>query len=318
MRAPSAPEGSSEPLAPRAIRAAHSRFPLFLHAFAKLRCASYGRVVMSFTPAVVPPDGATPRVWLLIHKHGLIVREDERGVSLPTDDDLAALSVTADDAHYLGVLHGEHLFAAKVEGKPTAGLVARHLMMLHGTLADDIMAVAGRASHVIDWASTHRFCGRCGAENERDPSGERAMRCPRCGLLAYPRITPAIIVLVRRGEQALLARGARFPLPFYSTLAGFSEIGESLEETLAREVREEVGIEVKNVRYFGSQPWPFPNSLMLGFVADYAGGEIVIDPKEIVDAGWYSVDALPSIPPPVSIARRLIDAWIADVRGTPP
>jgi NAD+ diphosphatase len=131
--------------------------------------------------------------------------------------------------------------------------------------------------------------------------------------MAYPRIAPAIIVLVRRGDEALLARGARFPAAFYSTLAGFAEVGESLEETLAREVREEVGIEVKNARYFGSQPWPFPHSLILAFTAEWAGGEIVADGVEVLDAQWFRADALPPIPPRVSIARQLIDAWLDDV-----
>src|SRR5262249_3755857 len=142
---------------------------------------------------------------------------------------------------------------------------------------------------------------------------ERCMKCPACGLTAYPRIAPAVIVLVRRGEEALLARGARFPLPFYSTLAGFSEVGETLEQTVAREIREEVGVEVKDVRYFGSQPWPFPHSLMIGFTAEWAGGEIKCDPTEIADAKWFRADALPLVSPPLSIARRLIDAWVAEV-----
>jgi NAD+ diphosphatase len=141
------------------------------------------------------------------------------------------------------------------------------------------------------------------------------MRCPSCGLLAYPRISPAVIVLVRRGEEALLARGTRFPLPFYSTLAGFVEVGESLEDTVAREVREEVGIEVDRVRYFGSQPWPFPHSLMVAYTAHWASGEITPNAREIVDAGWFRADALPTIPPRLSIARRLIDAWLEEVGG---
>src|SRR6185436_16767524 len=120
--------------------------------------------------------------------------------------------------------------------------------------------------------TTHRFCGRCGAPTEPVPD-ERCMRCPACGLMAYPRIAPAVIVLVRRGDEALLARGARFPGIFFSTLAGFVEPGESLEETIAREIEEEVGIQVKSPRYFGSQPWPFPHSLMVGFHAEWAGGE---------------------------------------------
>jgi NAD+ diphosphatase len=124
-----------------------------------------------------------------------------------------------------------------------------------------------------------------------------------------------VIVLVRRGPLALLARNARFPVPFYSTLAGFSSIGETLEETLQREVLEEVGVHIGNVRYFGSQPWPFPNSLMIGFTAEWEAGDIAVDNDEIADAQWFSVDALPVIPPRMSIARRLIDAWVAEVSG---
>ena len=130
----------------------------------------------------------------------------------------------------------------------------------------------------------------------------------------YPRIAPAVIVLVRRGEEALLARNARFPLPFYSTLAGFSDIGETLEDTVHREIREEVGIEVANVRYFGSQPWPFPNSLMIAFTAEWASGDIAVDADEIADAQWFTRDALPMVPPPLSIARRMIDAWLTERR----
>ena len=142
------------------------------------------------------------------------------------------------------------------------------------------------------------------------------MICPSCGLAAYPRIAPAIIVLVRRGDRALLARNAKYPVPIYSTLAGFVDIGESLEETLAREVREEVGIEVTNIRYFGSQPWPLPHSLMIGFTAEWAGGEIRVDGEEITDAQWFAADDLPSLlPSHISIARRLIDAWTEEIEG---
>jgi NAD+ diphosphatase len=129
----------------------------------------------------------------------------------------------------------------------------------------------------------------------------------------YPRISPAIITLVRKGDLALLASNAKFPGAFYSTLAGFAEIGESLEETLIREVHEEAGVKVNHVRYFGSQPWPFPNSLMIAFTAEHESGEIKIDPNELSDAKWYSIAELPMIPPPLSIARQLINAWIADV-----
>jgi NAD+ diphosphatase len=138
--------------------------------------------------------------------------------------------------------------------------------------------------------------------------GEAAMRCPACGLLAYPRISPAVMVLVRDGDKLLLARSPHFKPGVFSALAGFVEPGETLEQCAAREVREEVGIEIANLRYFDSQPWPFPNSLMVAFFADYAGGTIRPDPAEIAEAAWFSPDELPILPDPISISRRLIDA----------
>ena len=188
---------------------------------------------------------------------------------------------------------------------------------LHGRLDDLEWNLGGRATQLADWYRDHRYCGRCGGEMERTP-GERAMRCPADGHLAYPRLSPAVIVLVERGDgRALLGRSGRWDTPMYSTLAGFVEPGESLEDTVHREIREEVGIEVDTIRYFGSQPWPFPNSLMLGFTARWAGGDIEVDGDEIVDARWFRPDALPEIPPKLSIARQLIDDWL-DRAGNAP
>lgn len=185
---------------------------------------------------------------------------------------------------------------------------------LWARLDETLFGIAGRANQLAHFASTHRFCGRCGSPTSSDPA-ERAFRCQGCALVNYPRISPAIITLVRRGEEALLANSGRFPVAFFSTLAGFSEVGESLEETLVREVHEEVGVRVANVRYFGSQPWPFPHSLMIGFTADWVSGEVVPDGKEIKEARFFRADALPRIPPRASIARRLIDAWVREVTG---
>ncbi|MGO9836965.1 MAG: NAD(+) diphosphatase [Polyangiaceae bacterium] len=255
--------------------------------------------------------------WFLIHPRGLVLRRDGDSVTLPTDEDVAAFGVNVRDGHALGSLDGDEAVAAPVvEGvqlvPPLEIVDAFSLRGYYRALGEERFRLAGMANQLVDWANNHRFCGRCATPTQR-ATDERAMRCPACGLLAYPRISPAVIVLVRRGKEALLARGSRFPLPFYSTLAGFVEVGESLEQTVAREIREEVGFEVKDIRYFGSQPWPFPHSLMVGFNAEWAGGEIAIEPKEIVDAQWFRADALPTIPPRLSIARRLIDAWLADV-----
>lgn len=255
------------------------------------------------------------RRWFLVHARGLIVRRDGDRVLFPSEDDVAHLGIAAAAAHPVGTFGGDEVLAAWMESADLAApFESIGLRALAALFDAETFGMAGRAMHVMDWVTTHRFCGRCGTPTRR-AERERSMVCPACGLSAHPRIAPAIIVLVRRGEEALLARNAKFPGAFYSTLAGFSEIGESLEETLAREVREEVGIGVKNIRYFGSQPWPFPHSLMIGFTAEWADGAIAVDGEEIADAQWFRADALPLIPPPISIARRLIDAWVAEVTG---
>jgi NAD+ diphosphatase len=146
-------------------------------------------------------------------------------------------------------------------------------------------------------------------------AGERARQCPSCGQTHYPRIAPAVMALVRKGDELLLARSPHFPAGMHSALAGFVEAGESLEQCVHREVKEEVGLEVTNLRYFSSQPWPFPHSLMIAFNCDYAGGEITPEPGEIEAAAWFWIDDLPVLPNRISIARRLIDATIAQIRS---
>jgi NAD+ diphosphatase len=240
-----------------------------------------------------------------------VVRREGKSLSLPTDADVAGLTAKPGFEEPLGKLGDREAVAIAVEDVPPSLEVAGVREIL-GPLGEAKFGLAARAIQLVEWADTSRFCGRCATPTVRVPE-ERCFKCPACGFMAYPRIAPAIIVLVRRGDEALLARGARFPGVFYSTLAGFAEAGETLEETLAREVREEVGIEIKSPRYFGSQPWPFPHSLMVGFHADWAGGEIQADGKEILDARWFKVDALPAIPPKVSIAGRLIASWVEEL-----
>ena len=219
--------------------------------------------------------------------------------------------------HFLGLLEGVACWGIDVPGghDPSDG-GALDLYSYFGRATEEDWLVAGRAVQIVDWGRTHRFCGRCGTSTE-PAAGERAMRCPKCRLMNFPRLAPAMITLVTRGEpgrsqEALLARGVQFPVPMYSCLAGFVEPGETLEGAVIREVREEVGVQVGDVRYVGSQPWPFPHSLMLGFRAQWLEGDIVCDPTEIMDANWYRKDELPSIPPGISIARKLIDAWVRE------
>jgi NAD+ diphosphatase len=227
----------------------------------------------------------------------------------------------ADDAwpvHVVGVLDGACWYAVDVPtgADPSSG-AAVDLYSFHGLAGEDGWLAAGRAVQLVEWARTHRYCGRCGTPTE-PAAHERAMTCPACGLAAFPRLAPAMITLVTRGEpgpdeEALLARGTRWTVPMYSCLAGFVEPGESLESAVGREINEEVGLSVTDVRYRGSQPWPFPHSLMIGFRARYRAGELTLDDDEIVDAKWFRRDELPMIPPPISIARRLIDEWIDEL-----
>jgi NAD+ diphosphatase len=273
---------------------------------------------MTFVPGAVAPDvlSGHPR-WFLVHPAGLIVRLVSQGAELPKLGDVVALGLDPEQAQYLGRSAGEDCFALNAaQLEPSAPFSVQGLRGLHDKLDEATFALAGRAIQIVNFAETHRFCGRCGQPTLKDPI-ERSVRCSACDLSFYPRIAPAIIVLVRRGDEALLARSARFASGFYSTLAGFVEPGESLEQTLAREVFEEVGVRVDQVRYFGSQPWPFPHSLMVGFMARHAGGDIKVDGVEITDARWFSATALPPVPPKLSIARQLIDAWVAEVSAGP-
>ncbi len=171
-----------------------------------------------------------------------------------------------------------------------------------------ICEAAGYASHLLHWDRNSIFCGYCGAKNNWHEH-ECAKKCPECGNIQFPKISPAIIILIQKGNDILLAHNRRFPEGRYSVLAGFMEMGETIEQTAIREVREECGIEIGNIRYIASQSWPFPDSLMLGLSAEWKSGEIVPDGREIEHAGWYNPGNFPSIPGPGTIARLLIDKY---------
>lgn len=213
--------------------------------------------------------------------------------------------------HGLGYFRGEPLYLLELEHKaelPGCSWQGLRQVMLEGDA--ELFQMLGYAAQIGTWASDNRFCGGCATAME-PVAGERAMHCPRCNLRQYPRLSPSMIALVTRGDEILLARSPRFVSGVYSTLAGFVEPGESVEQCVAREVREEVGVEVCDIEYQGSQNWPFPHSLMLGFHARYAGGEIVRQEAEIEDARWFSIHELPPLPASRSIARYLIDLYVA-------
>jgi NAD+ diphosphatase len=268
-----------------------------------------------FVSEIVPPqDYSGPTWWFAFHRNRLLVEVTSNALRVPCRVDFQELGVTALRQHYLGRYDGLSCYAVDVADQALPDSMAfKDLRQVYELLDEDLFVLGGRAVQIVEWDRTHQYCGRCG-NPMRTKTTERAKECPQCGLLNFPRLSPAIIVRVERGDKILLARSAHFPTGLYSVLAGFVEPGETIEEAVAREVKEEVGITVHNIRYFASQPWPFPNSLMLGFTAVYAGGEIEIDPTEIAEAGWFTADSMPSIPGRLSIARRLIDAFLAKHR----
>ncbi len=214
----------------------------------------------------------------------------------------------------LGTWAGEKLFVTEL---PDPGLPGLDVVTLREALLDRSDAptdLLNTGFQVWQWWQDHRFCGRCGEPTGPHPR-ERARWCGRCNMPWYPRIAPCIITVIRRDDRFLLAKSSRVTRNFYSLIAGFVEPGESLEQTVAREVKEETGLEVDNIRYQGSQPWPFPHQLMVGFFADYRSGDLRLQEDELADAGWFTVDNHPPVPPQTTIAGRLISAMKAEITG---
>ncbi len=267
-------------------------------------------------PAVLPAD----TLAFAFRDARILVGGTDDAPFVPPISHLERLGIGG-DRHYLGELGGTGCLALclPADAPEPAGWRYAGLRALFFRLPEPVLAIAARAFQVVEWDRTHRYCGRCGTPT-RDKPGERAKECPACGYTAYPRVTPAMMVLVTRGREILLARAPRFPPGMYSALAGFVEPGETIEDCIHREVREEVGIEVRAIRYFASQSWAFPHSLMIAYTAEYAGGDLRPDAAEIAEARWFAWDAVPDLPPSISISRRLIEATVARLAGdeTPP
>jgi NAD+ diphosphatase len=266
-----------------------------------------------FISAIVPPGRHSgSALWFAFQESRLLIHQESPSLTVPCLSDFSQLGMEIVRQNYLGMLGSRPCYAVELRETVSApdGMAFEGLRQLYGRLDEDLFRVAVRAVQIVDWDRTHQFCSRCGTKTEAS-TAERSKKCPQCGLLQFPRLAPAVIVLVERGNQLLLARSRHFAAGMYSVLAGFVEPGESLEEAVAREIREEVDISIKEIRYFGSQPWPFPHSLMIGFTAKYAGGEVTLQDSEIEDAGWFTADSLPPLPGKISIARKLIDSFLA-------
>lgn len=267
----------------------------------------------AFESGIAPAEESqTPGWWFAFRGNQILVQANGKNIEIPQLVSLTEIGLAPVRTQFLGILDQQPCYGAELPEDMAlpAGMELRKLRELYGLLDEDLFALSGRAVQIVEWDRTHQFCGHCATGMTQLPT-ERAKRCPNCGLVNYPRLSPAVIVLISRNDEILLARAPHFPAGMYGLVAGFVEPGESLEETIAREVAEEVGIRVHNIRYFGSQPWPFPNSLMIGFTAEYAAGEIAIDPQEIEAADWFPKQQLPLIPPPISIARKLIDWFVS-------
>ena len=261
----------------------------------------------SFTSSFVAHPDPEPFSFLFFRGQ-LLVREEDIG--LPDAALVERLGLPERNLQPLGLLDGRYCRTGWFDAEPVlpAGYAWRGLRSLFGAIGEPLLAVAGRAAQIAEWARTHRFCGACGSGTAL-AAGERCFKCVNCGHMAYPRISPAMMVLIRKGDSVLMALHQAPAVQRFVPLAGFLEAGESIEEAIHREVFEEVGLRVHNLRYFASQSWPFPHSLMLAFTADYLDGEIRVDTSEIAEARWFGPDdEWPERVPQISISSMLVDA----------
>lgn len=259
---------------------------------------------LSFTPLIHAQEHADP-LNFVFQGGQLLLRADD--LAFPPRAHVDELGA---ELHPVGLLDGRYCQTTWCGPDVPApdGYAWHSLRSLFGALSDDMMSVAGRAGQIANWARTHRFCGACGQPMSL-LAGERCFKCAACGMVAYPRISPAMMVLIRKGDKVLLAMHPASPSKRFTPLAGFLEAGESIEEAVHREVFEEVGLRVHNLKYFSSQSWPFPHSLMIAFTADYLDGEITVDGVEIAEARWFGPgDEWPAKVPHISISSILVDA----------
>lgn len=248
-------------------------------------------------------------IYFLFYNNELLIKSEAQTL-IPSIKDLSDLELNS--IQYLGYINDENCFCGELNKDAIIpnSMCLRKLKSLTHQLPNDMFWLAGKAIQIVNFNNDHKYCGRCGTLTQ-SLNIEISKKCPKCGLVNYPRISPAIIVAVVNDGKLLLAHNNAYPKNLYSVVAGFVEVGETFEECVVREVREETGITVKSIKYFGNQPWPFPNSLMIGFTCEYESGKIQVDGKEIGHAEWYSSAEMPLTPDSISIAKKLID-WFTE------
>ncbi|HSO25981.1 MAG TPA: NAD(+) diphosphatase [Methanobacteriaceae archaeon] len=252
--------------------------------------------------------------WFIFNSSKMLV--NVKNGQIPLVNDLNELNIAPLRKIYLGKLMDHPCYAAEAEEiNSPSGMAFEDLRSLYTILDEDIYLLAGRALQIINWDKNHQFCGKCGTPTETMDK-EMAKICQECGFISFTRLSPAVITAIVKEGKLLMAKHNYGPYRKYGLIAGFVEAGETLEEAVERETREEVGLKVKNIEYFGSQPWPYPHSLMIGFTAEYESGKIEVDGKEIAHAKWFEVDDLPEPPSRISIAGELIDWFVENYSGS--
>lgn len=267
---------------------------------------------IAFVPGVsIPEERNSDDLWFIFRNDKILVEKLEDVVAIPVFSKVESLCNDYVNIYFLGSLSNVNCYSGELSGDIDLpeGYEFMDLRSAGVLMSDRLFTAAGKAIQIINWDKTHKYCGKCGSPTYAKED-ERAKVCPECGHMSFPRLSPAVIVAVTRDNELLMAHNFRFANNMYSIIAGFVEPGENFEEAVKREVLEETGIRVKNIKYFSSQPWPFPNSLMIGFTAEYDSGEVTPDGIEIEHADWFTVDTLPNLPSKLSIARKLIDNFI--------
>lgn len=260
------------------------------------------------------PTQPTPKAWLVFYKDQLLIEQTPEGQRIPFGVEPPLTVPVGSTLHTIGEIDGCPACTYAVHAPVPGTESDRHCMMdlrsSYDVLPLEQYSIAGKAFQILNWDKNSRYCPMCGVPTVQ--ISPIAKKCPQCRQEIYPRISPAIIVLIRKGDSILLVHARNFRGTFNGLVAGFLEPGETLEECVHREVMEETGLTIRNLRYFGSQPWPYPSGIMIGYTADYAGGEIKLQREELSAGAFYTRDHLPEIPKKLSLARKLIDAWLEE------